>query len=354
MRAIALQPRSRTLVVAAAGLAVALGFLLSHSARAAPLSVHVKRNHLVGSNGQPLRLLGVNRSGPEYACIQDQGIFGGPTDKAAIAAMVAWRINAVRIPLNEDCWLGINTAPRRYSGVRYRAAISAYVARLHEAGLAVVLDLHWNAPGAAQSWSQQPMADLDHAPAFWSSVARTFRADPAVIFDLYNEPHDISWHCWLGGCRLPEGWRTAGMQTLLNAVRSTGARQPVIAAGLDWGSDLSHWLAYRPRDPAHQLVAGLHIYDFRGCGTSTCWTRNFQSTAHAVPVVATELGQRACSAPFIERFMRWADAAGVSYLGWAWAPFGCAAPALIRSWQGQPTPSGAQFRAHLLGLGGKR
>ena len=74
------------------------------------------------------------------------------------------------------------------------------------------------------------MADADHAPAFWSSVARAFVADPAVIFDLYNEPNSISWPCWLHGCVLPEGWRTAGMQTLVDAVRSTGAEQPIIAA----------------------------------------------------------------------------------------------------------------------------
>ena len=65
----------------------------------------------------------------------------------AIAAMTSWHINAVRLPLNEDCWLGINGAPARYSGARYRAAIRAYVARLNHAGLYVILDLHWSAPG---------------------------------------------------------------------------------------------------------------------------------------------------------------------------------------------------------------
>ena len=34
----------------------------------------------------------------------------------------------VRIPINEDCWLGINGVPRAYSGAAYRAAIVAFVA----------------------------------------------------------------------------------------------------------------------------------------------------------------------------------------------------------------------------------
>jgi len=38
----------------------------------------------------------------------------------------------------------------------------------------------------------------------------------------------------------------------------------------------------------------------------------------------------------------------VSYLAWAWDPAGCSAPALIRSWDGQPTASGNRFRAHLI------
>jgi endoglucanase len=321
---------------------------------ASGLSLRVVGNRLLDGRSQPIRLLGVNRSGPEYACIapasQHLGLFDGPTDKQAIAVMASWRINAVRIPLNEDCWLGINGVPERYGGARYRAAIRGYVIRLHAAGLYVVLDLHWNAPGATLARGQQAMADADHSPSFWRSVARTFRDDPAVAFDLYNEAHNIDWRCWLDGCELPQRWRTAGMQQLVNAVRSTGANQPIIATGLGWGSDLSSWLEYRPNDPAKQLVAGLHVYDFRSCSTPACWFETVSPVSRAVPVVATELGQRGCKNRFMESFMNWSDAAGVSYIGWTWHPDGCAAPSLIQSWTGQPTNSGNQLRAHLLKL----
>ncbi len=314
------------------------------------LTLHVVDNHLADGSGRTVRLLGVNRSGAEYACTGGHGFFAGPTHRRAIAAMVAWHINAVRVPLNEHCWLGINGAPARYSSARYRAAIRAYVARLHRAGLYAVLDLHWNAPGDVTATGQQPMADLDHAPTFWSSVARAFKHDPAVAFDLYNEPHDVSWQCWRDGCVLPQGWRTAGMQTLVDAVRSSGARQPIIATGIQWGTDLSGWDQYRPRDPANQLAAGLHIFDFSFCASMDCWTRTIDPVTRGVPVVATELGQRACSAPFMDRFMNWADSAGVSYLGWSWNPAGCEAPALIRSWDGRPTASGERLRRHLDAL----
>jgi endoglucanase len=314
----------------------------------------VAGNQLVDGNGHEVRLLGVNRSGAEYACVQGHAPLAGPSGRRAIAAMTAWRINAVRVPLNEHCWLGINGSPAGYSRAHYRAAIKRYVARLHRAGLYVVLDLHWNAPGGKPAHGQQPMADLDHAPAFWTSVARVFRHDHAIAFDLYNEPHDISWKCWRDGCAMPEGWRSAGMQTLVSAVRSTGALQPIIATGIDWGSDLTSWLAHKPRDPRNQLAAGLHVFDFSHCTSAPCWKRTFGPVARSVPVVATELGQRQCGAAFMDRFMNWADAAGVSYLGWSWNPFGCGGPALIESWSGQPTGPGRQLRARLLALDARR
>ena len=72
--------------------------------------LHVEGNKLV-DDGKPVRLLGVDRSGTEYACIQGNGFFDGQVDQAAVTAILGWHTNAVRVPLNEDCWLGINGAP---------------------------------------------------------------------------------------------------------------------------------------------------------------------------------------------------------------------------------------------------
>ena len=71
------------------------------------LSVRVSGNRLVDGSGTTVRLLGVNRSSFEYACAQGWGLNEGPTDAAAIDAMKSWKIDVVRIPLNEACWLGL-------------------------------------------------------------------------------------------------------------------------------------------------------------------------------------------------------------------------------------------------------
>jgi hypothetical protein len=316
--------------------------------------VRVAGNQLVNGAGEPIRLVGVDRSGSEYACIQDWGIFDGPTDAASVDAMLSWDINAVRVPLNEDCWLGINGVAAQYGGAAYRSAIASYVRTLEDAGLVVILDLHWNAPGTQRATGQQEMADEDHSPAFWRSVARYFKSNHGLIFDLYNEPHDISWSCWLKGCQLSSDWQAAGMQQLVNAVRSTGATQPLMAGGLNWSGDLSQWLQHEPVDPLHQLVASVHIYNFSECNTSSCWQQTIAPVAQAVPVVTGELGEDDCQQGFIDSYMSWADENGISYLGWSWDAGGgwtCTnGPSLITTYAGNPTPYGAGLQSHLAAI----
>jgi aryl-phospho-beta-D-glucosidase BglC (GH1 family) len=191
------------------------------------------------------RLHAVNKAGTEYACAQGWGIFDGPHDQASVNVLKSWGINAVRVPLNEDCWLGINGVPSAYGGASYRTAIKGWTDLLRANSMRVILDLHWSAPGATLATGQAYMADADHSPAFWRSVAGTYKGDQGVLFDLFNEPHHVSWSVWRNG---DATW--AGMNQLIDAVRSTGATNWVIASGLAWGNDDSGWLANKPTVPA--------------------------------------------------------------------------------------------------------
>jgi hypothetical protein len=219
----------------------------------------------------------------------------------------------------------------------------------------VIVDLHWNAGGTNKATGQQQMADADHAPAFWTSVANTFKGDTGVIFDMYNEPHDISWSCWKsGGCNVNAGWAAAGMDSLIAAVRATGATNVVMAGGLSWSGDLSQWLANKPNDPMGQLAASFHSYNYSNCNDMgsmpMCREQEVAPVAAQVPVITGELGENDCGTSFIDTYLTWADSQGISYLGWAWnADFDCGkGPALISDWMGTPTTFGAGFKAHLL------
>jgi endoglucanase len=318
--------------------------------------VGVRGNQLVDKAGEPVRLLGVNRSGTEYACQQGTGIFEGPSDPASIEAIASWDANAVRVPLNESCWLGINGVPAESSGAAYREAIVGWVKRLEEGGMYVILDLQFAAPGTRQAEEIIPMPDADHAPAFWNSVAHTFVDDRAVVFDLYNEPHDVDWHCWEFGCQVEdEGagtYEAVGMRRLVKVVRATGARQPIMLSGINYAHNLTQWESYLPPDPLHAEVASLHTYDFGPC-LSAC-RANLATLAEAHPLVAGEIGETDCRHEYIDGFMDWADEHGVSYLGWAWDAHGgwtCQdGPALITEYDGTPTGYGIGLRDHLRAL----
>ncbi len=322
------------------------------SAPPAISGLHVQGNKLVNGAGQAVVLHGVDRSGTEYACIQGWGLFDGPSDAASVQAIARWHVNAVRVPLNEDCWLGINGAPSAYAGATYQQAIAAYVNLLNQNGLVAILDLHWTAAGSARATSQQQMADADHAPAFWSSVATAFKSTSAVIFDLFNEPYNISWSCWRdGGVCAGTPYAVAGMQTLVTAVRDTGATNVLMAGGLAWSNDLSQWLAYRPNDPLGNLVAAWHVYNFNACNTSACYDNVVAPVMQQVPLVAGELGENDCGHSFIDTTMNWLDAHGGGYVGWSWNTANCAnGPALITDYTGSPTAFGQGLQAHLAAL----
>jgi endoglucanase len=341
---------------------------LAQTGAPAALQVHVSGNKLVNGNGATVVLHGVDRSGAEYRCVQGRGIFDGPTDQASISAMKTWDINAVRLPLNEACWNGENYVNPAYAGSDYRAAIEAYVRLLNANGLIVILDLHWsdgayNGPGcgSSQALCEKPMPDAAESVPFWSSVARAFKGDDAVIFDLFNEPHPgsvlgsetASWQCWLkGGSACGPGfqYKVAGMQTLVNTVRATGAKNMIMLGGLFFANDLSEWLKYEPKDPDHNLAASWHSYNSNHCNNLQCWRSQVGPVIASVPVIAGEIGENDCADGYIDPLMAWLDSKSTSYLAWSWNanPGGCAAgPELISDYSGTPTPYGAGYQAHL-------
>jgi len=342
------------------------------AAGAAP-NLRVRGNSLLDGpgKGHVVQLRGVDRSGLEYTCIQGYGFFESPhpyrIDSAAmISAMTSWDINAVRVPLNEDCWLGLHTKSG-LGGAPYRKMVKRYVQKLGNAHLYVILDLHWASAGqAAKAAGQIPMADHDLSPRFWRSVARTFKHNHTLVFDLFNEPFHISWACWQHGCQIPAGsdsgygwpsYRAAGMQELVRAVRSTGATQPLMLGGISWALDNSQWTSHAPRDPRHALVASEHTYGVLAPCDSSCKSAILRTHRHH-PVVVGELGETDCGHSYIDAFMPFFDAHGISYLGWAWDAGGgwtcTGGPSLITDYNGDPTPFGIGLRDHLRALGRPR
>lgn len=136
-------------------------------------------NEIHDADGSTVTLRGVNRSGSEYQCSKGAGFFDGQVDEQAVRAMARWNINAVRVPLNETCWLSGGNLSSQHSGENYKTAIRSYVTLLKRYGLIPILDLHWAAPGDTVPDTLWPIPNADHTVDFWTDVA-IFRYEPAL------------------------------------------------------------------------------------------------------------------------------------------------------------------------------
>lgn len=322
---------------------------------------------------------GVNWTSFEYACTQGWGmsnldnlVASDPTTYEA-QAIADWGANTVRLPLNQDCWLGTRGAPVSDQSVTrtpqaYRDEVATFVRALNRAGLVVVLDLHSRKRIGAPEFGNLAMPDSE-SMAFWRSVAQLFADNPSVMFDAFNEPYsrwnerqqrwifELSWKCWRdGGCRAPladdqtatigePSYSVIGMEAVVDTIRDAGAEQPVLLSGLDYANDLSHWLEFRPDDD--QLVAAFHNYDFQACHTQTCWDSVIARVADSVPVVTTELGAADPSQGYVESYLDWADQHNLGALLWVWADHSTDPMSLLRDQGGKPTDYGRVARSWL-------
>jgi hypothetical protein len=354
--------------------------------------LHVEGNRLLDADGRTVVLRGIDRSGTEYMCAEDAGIFDGPVDLGSVVAMRDWRSNAVRLPLNEHCWLGVDdgAATPLLVGETYRRAIQSYVELLLANGLYVILDLHWSAAAGQHADRQRPMPNTSYSVEFWTSVADRFKHDGRVVFDLYNEPvpnsnqNDAtddaarrSWECWRDGgaascdaslslgdaASAMAASETVGMQALVNAVRTTGASNVIMLGGIQfantlWSNTARNWLAYRPADPLANIVASAHIYPGNWCVDVGCYEREIAPVAAQVPVVVAEFGAAGCDSAtvtWLDTLMGWLDARSTGYLAWTWdTPHSgnepCTVIKLLLAYDGTATPFGQVVRDHLAAL----
>jgi hypothetical protein len=331
-------------------------------------ALHVSGNKLVTASGASYRLLGANRSGGEFACIQGNGMWNGPMDQASVTAIRSWKIRAIRVPLNEECWLGTSDVPAGgTTGAAYQQAVKDYVSLLISNGITPIVEMHWNygqytGPSAGcsdvKATCQKPMPDAQYAPSFWTGVANAFKGNNAVVFDLFNEPYPergsgssetAGWVCWRDGGTCPGiTYQVAGFQGLVNSVRATGATNVILLGGLAYSNDLTQWLQYKPTDSTGNLAAFAHIYNFNTCSSTSCYDSQLTPVAASVPLTLSEIGENDCAHGFVDTLMSWADSHSVGYLGWTWNNWDCSSgPSLITDWNGTPTAYGQGLHDHL-------
>jgi endoglucanase len=342
---------------------VVLAFTVA-AASSAPLPLKVVGNQILNSNGEPVRLRGVN-----CACLEWTSDGQGHILETVRVAIDDWKVNHIRLPLCQDRWFG--KAPEQdpnESGQAYRALVRQVVDLCTSKGVYVMLDLHWSDTGEwGQNIGQHSMPD-ENSLAFWKDFAPVYANNPAVLFDLYNEPHDVSWDIWLNGGEVTDKpnnprqtartFKAIGMQSLLDAVRAAGAKNVVVAGGLDWAYDLSGILEGRQlKDPnGNGVIYPNHCYDNKRQLVDT-WITNMEKASAQLPIIISEFGGAYYppgTAPagrgrrgfgnfgspngpdWLMRVLQAIEDHKWSYTAWDFHP--SAGPTLITGWDYTPTP----------------
>lgn len=320
-----------------------------------PASLHVDGRRLLDEHGTEVWLQGVNVPSLDWS----NG--GEAVLPSLVAAIEVWKANVIRLPVSGGRWFG-REAGQQDGGTAYRALVGQAVRAASSRGVRLILDLH------------RFRAPTDADVEFWKSAAAAFKDDPAVVIGLFNEPHDISWAVWHDGgdvtdhkqagetlAENKEAMTTVhspGIQALVDAARGTGARNLILAGGLDWSYDLSGILDGHALDDHGGLgiVYDTHVYPWKGD-----WQHKFLAVAERHPVLLGEVGCDSKRYDFIppERFENpytWAPdilaCIQSHHLHWtAWSFHPGASPALIADQHAfLPTPYwGAFVRAALLG-----
>lgn len=313
----------------------------------------VDGNRIVDPQGRVFVPHGLARPSLEWSCSGESldGMPGIPT--AEFERMRdAWAANTVRIGLNEAHWMGsVGLRGNNNPCPDYVSTVDDTVKRARNAGLVVILDLHWSTVDDS-SPARQRCAPGPNTASFWESVARRFSADSGVWFELYNEPHDISWEVWRDGghvaCTDGSAYRATGMQQLVDVIRSAGATNIVLAGGGDWAYDLSGVPVWHLEGT--NIAYATHPYAFKA--TAKDWDRAFGNVAAYAPIVATEFGRTTCADtdPYDADLLDYLRTHGVGYTAWAWWAGDCGFPSLLADPQATCVRGGCAVQADLTNL----
>jgi hypothetical protein len=253
-----------------------------------PPELHVAGNQLRTSDGKAIWLQGLCVDSMQWNVVGERIV---QTTEVAISQ---WKANVIRLPVMDDFWFGEGGHGQEQldHGARYGEVIDSAINTAAARGVYVVIDLHrFRAPESKQA-------------SFWKEVALKYKNHPAVLFELFNEAHDITWEVWRNGGDVTEKvepkqgvaaentealrrFKAVGMQQLVDVIRQTGAKNIIVAGGLDWGYDLTGVLdGYALDDKGgNGIVYSSHVYPWK-----SGWEKKFLTAAAKYPLFIGEVG----------------------------------------------------------------
>jgi hypothetical protein len=257
--------------------------------------------------------------------------------------LVAWGCNVIRVHIAAEEW---KNDPRNF-----RANFQNFLGLARSRGIYVMVVVYSGRVYPNNGQFELPYGsyvpagpDRDLLPTrqsfvdLWASIATVLKGYDNLLFEPYNEPH---------GDTTVEAEYFAMMQSLITAVRATGAQQPIV---VQWdfnswtnvqflnGSTL-HWVYdYALNDPQNNLIISTHTYAncahvatgnvitnvsdvYASMGTYTAASL-IERVSQEFPLLIGEIGAadgNAQEARFMATALKRFNDLGIGYLGWSWS-----------------------------------
>jgi endoglucanase len=287
----------------------------------APLTTSANRI-VRADTGATVLLRGVNRSGLEYSEPDEQGFLSAADiSRAEIRTIVEeWGANIIRLPFNQD-W--VLRGRDGWPAEAYRTALDRVIRWASSLGAYTLLDLQRLDSERIYGGVRNFVAPLPNHQSveLWNVLATRYQDEPAVLYDLFNEPHD----------RLPddpyplnredgtsypagkfrvtmEEWQPWARR-LVHAVHDVNPGALIFVGGTDWAYDLRGMPMEVPN-----LVYSTHVYPVKGDD----WRGAFGDLAASVPVFAGEWGGQDADIKWGCKLVDYFDTLNIGWTAWSW------------------------------------
>jgi hypothetical protein len=288
------------------------GYLLYSSFAAGTGNFQVQGTQILDPNGNNFVPIGANVNGSDW-------VWSDPTAGNSNYAQ-AWNWNTIRVV---TCYSSFYSSPPgcpiSYTGCNAggvpcdnipggNTAVSTTLTNIVNEYTAkhivVMIDLQqWTGAGDPLNSSQ-----LATVANFWTAHANAFKNNPYVWFNVLNEP--------TSDCNLTN-WST-DVTGAVQAIRGTGAQNPIVLDGSCYGQDFAEWGCGTP--PSAQsaiinkiagasgleatygnIVPSVHMYSVYGGGSTGCTRQqldtratNYVNTVHSLglPLIIGETGDQ--------------------------------------------------------------
>lgn len=307
-------------------------------------------------SGAPVLLRGINRSGLEYSSPDGEGSLSkaGITEAEMDVIVSGWDANIVRLPFNQDWAL----SRPGYDPEPYLTALDGAIRMAARRGAYTSLDLQWldaaTSRGSTDGGKPNFVAPLPNQDSLvlWQQLARRYREEPAVLYDIFNEPHDRlsddpiplieiaadGSFTELRGRKVTMAQWQPWASALIDAIRAENPAALIFVSGVNWGFDLRGM----PLPGIEGIVCSTHVYRNKG----TDWDRAFGGLALERPVFVGEWGGTDDDLEWGEALADYMDARQLGWTAWSWSDW----PRLVQP-PGvppyQPTAFGALVRSRL-------